>query len=193
MKEGEGPGVGGVEGCVRRRLKVRELSGRERSGQSRASGHLPGPTLGPPPGPTSQTFCPRWPALPKCHHKPQKPSCPQAPLTMAAHVGRREAAEGVAPRRVGEAGHGADHGLQVLLLLQAAGVGLGLAWGRRRSCSGRLGRDWTAPRTGRVPGEGAFWALKRPTTPLPCRPPERSSTARERPLRQQTTGKRFWR
>lgn len=63
MKEGEGPGVGGVEGCVRRRLKVRELSGRERSGQSRASGHLPGPTLGPPPGPTPQTFCPRWPAL----------------------------------------------------------------------------------------------------------------------------------
>ena len=46
---------------------------------------------------------------------------------------------------------------------------------------------------GRLPGEGAFWALNRPTTPLPCRPPERRSTALERPLRQQTTGKRFWR
>lgn len=44
-----------------------------------------------------------------------------------------------------------------------------------------------------VPGEGAFCALKSPTTPLLCRPPERSSTALERPLRQHTTGKRFCR
>lgn len=62
---------------------------------------------------------------------------------------------------------------------------------------GRMGgtghRGGSARVARRVPGEGAFWALKRPTTPLPCRPPERSSTALERPLRQHTTGKRFWR
>lgn len=46
---------------------------------------------------------------------------------------------------------------------------------------------------GRSPGVGAFGDLKRPTTPLPWRPPERRSTALVRELRQHTTGKRLWR
>ena len=138
---------------------------------------------------------PHRPALHKCHHNPAKSSCPGAPLTMAAQVGRGEAAEGVASGHIGVAGHGADHGLQVLFLLQAAGVSLGLAWGGGRAAAGAGGGMGARHSRGRgkVPGEGAFWALKRPTTPLPCRPPERSSTALERPLRQQTTGKRLWR
>lgn len=124
---------------------------------------------------------------------------------MAAHVGGGEAAERVAAGCIRVSRHGADYGLKILLLFQAAGVRLGLAWrgavggggalgrGERQGQGAGAGRGGAIAGAGRLPGEGAFWALNRPTTPLPCRPPERSNTALERPLRQQTTGKRFWR
>lgn len=53
---------------------------------------------------------------------------PAAALTVAAHVGRGKATERAASGGVGEARHGAHHSLQVLLLFQAARVGLGLSW-----------------------------------------------------------------
>lgn len=91
--------------------EVKKLSpGRRRDHQSRASGYLRDPA--------PHSF---WPlaGLPSTNAStaPQKSSRPQAPLTVAAHVGGGEAAEGVPSGRIRIAGHGADHGLQVLLLL----------------------------------------------------------------------------
>lgn len=75
---------------------------------------------------------------------------------MAAHVGRGEAAERVATGCIRVTRHGADYSLQVLLLFQAAGVGLGLAW-RGRQRWGRGPGPWGGARVmgrGQALGQG---------------------------------------
>ena len=77
--------------------------------------------------------------LPSVHAATAPKSSRPNTLTMAAHVGGGEAAERVAAGCIRVTRHGADYSLQVLLLFQAAGVGLGLAWLGRRWWGGALG------------------------------------------------------
>lgn len=194
-----GRGTGGVEGCVPGKLEVRELSGAGEEGQSRASGHSPGPM----PGPPASAPHPEHPALAGLPSigvttNPKSPPARKRPSPWPPMWAEEK------PLRVLRPDASARRGMELTTacryfscskLLESAwdwpggGGGAAAAGG----WAGRRAAGQTAPGAGSVPGDGAFWALKRPTTPLPCRPPERSSTALERPLRQQTTGKRFWR